>query len=216
MSLTCSQTQSSLVTVTSFKGEEPGSSPNGRMIFAPRIGKPSAMPFCFNKLSFLLWGLILVTENPRKKPTSRGRSARLPPSQLSWESVRLKFQRSPVSSQVKALLFCHWVCVQFLVLVGWQAYITALLLAVLFSSASQSTRLSPTQPELDFLVGICFFGPLHKKHTPWQHGRVVKAIDQKSIGRCPREFESLCCRFFLAQSGAIQVKSEMIRGMTSS
>ena len=33
--------------------------------------------------------------------------------------------------------------------------------------------------------------------TNRQRGRVVKAIDSKSIGLCPREFESRRCRFFV-------------------
>ena len=31
----------------------------------------------------------------------------------------------------------------------------------------------------------------------WQHGRVVKAIDSKSIGLCPRRFKSCCCRMVM-------------------
>ena len=51
-------------------------------------------------------------------------------------------------------------------------------------------------------------GPLSKYQVPgpWvgrgsepgpvdrQHGRVVKALDSKSNGHCPRRFESGCCR----------------------
>ena len=37
-------------------------------------------------------------------------------------------------------------------------------------------------------------------HTnTWHLGRVVKAIDSKSIGLCPREFEPHRCRAFVAQ-----------------
>ena len=37
-------------------------------------------------------------------------------------------------------------------------------------------------------------------HCPWQRVRVVKEMDSKSIGLCPRGFESLRCRFLVPAS----------------
>ena len=50
---------------------------------------------------------------------------------------------------------------------------------------------SHSQCSICYMTSVCLISYI------WQHGRVVKAIDSKSIGLCPRGFKSHCCRIYI-------------------